>query len=492
MGSSELLSPCCHRCKHTPAEPCRDRIACVDHGPLCHDDDACRALRSARKARAQRGGEGTVIFVGAGTCGRANGALRVMDRIRAFLDEHAIGARVVQVGCLGNCQQEVLVDVLREGKPRLCYCEVGEDDVDELLEAVLVRGEERNRFLLGRHGGDATGYEDVPEVFDTAFFAPQERVVLARCGLVDPESLDAALAWGAFEPASRVLSTMTPEEVCDEVERSGLRGRGGAGFPTGRKWRVALQAPSSQKYLICNADEGDPGAFMDRAVLESDPFRVIEGMVIAAYAIGATQGYIYCRAEYPLAIERLEKAIAQCREAGLLGRNILGSLVDFDVSIKQGAGAFVCGEETAILHSIEGGRGMPRPRPPFPASSGLHGKPTILNNVETLANVPAILLRGSAWFQSLGLQDAAGTKVFALSGSVRNTGLVEVPVGTSLHRIVEDIGGGAPEGHKIKAVQIGGAQRRLHSCPLARCFRGLCRLEEAGRHDGLGRARRHG
>ncbi len=456
MGPSELLSPCCGRCKHTPAEPCRDRIACVDHGPLCHDDDACRVLRAGRKARARRGGDGTVLFVGAGTCGRANGALRVMDRIQAFLARKAIQAKVVQVGCLGNCQQEVLVDVLREGKPRLCYCEVDADDVEGLLESVLVRGEERSGHLLGRHGGPVEGYEDVPEVLQTPFFAPQTRVVLERCGLVDPESLDAALSWGAFDAVSRALSTMTPEEVCDEVERSGLRGRGGAGFPTGRKWRVALKTPSNQKYLICNADEGDPGAFMDRAVLESDPFRVLEGMMIAAYAIGATRGYIYCRAEYPLAIERLEKAIAQCREAGLLGRNILGSLVDFDVSIKQGAGAFVCGEETAILHSIEGGRGMPRPRPPFPATSGLFGKPTILNNVETLANVPAILLHDAVWFQNLGIDDAAGTKVFALSGAVRNTGLVEVPVGTSLHRIVVDIGGGAPDGHSIKAVQIGG------------------------------------
>lgn len=456
MGTSELLTPCCRRCKHTPSEPCRDRIACLTRGPLCHEDEACGQLRKTRLEHARRGGAGTILYVGAGTCGRANGALHVIERARAFLQAHAIDGKVVQVGCLGNCQQEVLVDILREDKPRLCYCEVGVEEVDELLEQVLVRGQERNRFLLGRHGGPDQGYEDVPEVLATGFFAAQTRVVLERCGLVDPESLDSALCRGAFEAASRALGSMTPQEVCDEVERSGLRGRGGAGFPTGRKWRVALGTPSSQKYLICNADEGDPGAFMDRAVLESDPFRVLEGMLIAAYAIGATQGYVYCRAEYPLAIERLEKAIAQCREAGLLGRNILGSLVDFDVTIKQGAGAFVCGEETAILHSIEGGRGMPRPRPPFPATSGLHGKPTILNNVETLANIPSILGKGASWFQKLGLGGAAGTKVFALSGTVRNTGLVEVPVGTTLQRIVGDIGGGAPQGHQIKAVQIGG------------------------------------
>ena len=240
------------------------------------------------------------------------------------------------------------------------------------------------------------------------------------------------------------------------VKSSGLRGRGGAGFPTGQKWQVAHDQATSQKYLICNADEGDPGAFMDRAVLEGDPFRVIEGMLVAAYAIGASKGYVYCRAEYPLAIARLQDAIVQCRKAGLLGTNILGSLTDFDITIKQGAGAFVCGEETAILASIEGGRGMPRPRPPFPAVSGLHGKPTVLNNVETLANVPAILRNGPKWFKDLGIGDAAGTKVFALSGRVRNTGLVEVPVGIPLREVIYDIGGGAPEGHEIKAVQLGG------------------------------------
>ncbi len=240
------------------------------------------------------------------------------------------------------------------------------------------------------------------------------------------------------------------------VIESGLRGRGGAGFPTGQKWKIALDVPAAQKYLICNADEGDPGAFMDRAVLEGDPFRVIEGMLIAAYAIGASKGYVYCRAEYPLAIQRLQGAISQCRKAGLLGTNILGSLTDFDITIKQGAGAFVCGEETAILASIEGGRGMPRPRPPYPAVAGLHGKPTVLNNVETLANVPGILRNGPAWFRDLGMGDAAGTKVFALSGRVKNTGLVEVPVGIPLREVVYTIGGGAPEGHKIKAVQIGG------------------------------------
>jgi NADH:ubiquinone oxidoreductase subunit F (NADH-binding)/Pyruvate/2-oxoacid:ferredoxin oxidoreductase delta subunit len=359
---------------------------------------------------------------------------------------------------------------------RLSYCDLGPETVDELLTAVLVDGDWRNRFLFGRYpseaaaraGVDASGgscerraaeaadYAEVPLVSETPFFAGQMKNVLANCGVVDPASLDAALARGAFRAAGRALTGMTPAEVCDLVEASGLRGRGGAGFPTGRKWRVALETPRAEKYLICNADEGDPGAFMDRAVLEGDPFRVVEGMLIAAYAIGASRGYVYCRAEYPLAIERLNDAIVQCRRAGLLGDNILGSLFGFDITIKQGAGAFVCGEETAILASIEGGRGMPRPRPPFPAVSGLHGKPTVLNNVETLANVPTILANGAEWFQSLGIGEAAGTKVFALSGRIRNTGLVEVPVGIPLREIVYEIAGGAQPGHHIKAVQIGG------------------------------------
>ncbi len=371
---------------------------------------------------------------------------------------------------------------------------------------MFVKGELKNRFLYGRYpeasgaaagtggalGAGAAapaGFEDVPLVSDTPFFARQTRVVLDNCGMVDPASLDAALAAGGFAAAASALTTMTPQEVCDTVLASGLRGRGGAGFPTGQKWKVALDVPASQKYLICNADEGDPGAFMDRAVLEGDPFRVIEGMLIAAYAIGATKGYIYCRAEYPLAIARLQDAIAQCRKAGLLGANILGTMTDFDITIKQGAGAFVCGEETAILASIEGGRGMPRPRPPFPAVSGLHGKPTVLNNVETLANVPGILRKGPEWFQDLGIGDAAGTKVFALSGQVRNTGLVEVPVGIPLREVVYTIGGGAPEGHQIKAVQLGGPSGGCIPDALPGRARRLRQAPGTGRHDGL---RRHG
>jgi NADH:ubiquinone oxidoreductase subunit F (NADH-binding)/Pyruvate/2-oxoacid:ferredoxin oxidoreductase delta subunit/(2Fe-2S) ferredoxin len=489
MTTSLLLQPCCAKCTHSPGQPCPDLISCLTTGPICHTDKDCSQLRARRLAEVRRGGDGAVLFVGAGTCGRANGALRIMDKTRAFLAAHDLPVTMVEVGCVGYCQREVFMDLQPAAGPRLSYCDLSPENADEFLDTVFVKGELKNRFLYGRYPETSTtgtagtavagtstagaapvgrtvaegsaaeapaGFEDVPLVADTPFFARQTRVVLDNCGLVDPASLDAALAAGGFAAAASALTTMTPQEVCNAVMASGLRGRGGAGFPTGQKWKVALDVPAGQKYLICNADEGDPGAFMDRAVLEGDPFRVIEGMLIAAYAIGATKGYVYCRAEYPLAIARLQDAIMQCRKAGLLGANILGSLTDFDITIKQGAGAFVCGEETAILASIEGGRGMPRPRPPYPAVAGLHGKPTVLNNVETLANVPGILRNGPEWFKELGIGDAAGTKVFALSGRVRNTGLVEVPVGIPLREVVYTIGGGAPEGHQIKAVQLGG------------------------------------
>ena len=456
MNESQLVSPCCPRCTHTVSTPCSDLIDCVTRGPVCHDDDACRELRAGRVERARRGGDGMVLFVGAGTCGRANGAMVVIEKIERFLELRGLDVPVIQTGCVGYCQREVFVDLVTADGVRLSYCDLGPDTVDEFLHALFGDGQLYNRFLLGKYDDPDEIHRGVPAIGDTTFFKRQTKVVLQNCGVVDPASLDAALAAGGFRAAAKALTSMTPGEVCDEVMASGLRGRGGAGFPTGQKWRVALDQPRAQKYLICNADEGDPGAFMDRAVLESDPFRVIEGMLIGAYAIGATKGYVYCRAEYPLAIERLRAAIGQCRAAGLLGKDIFGSLVDFDITIKQGAGAFVCGEETAILASIEGGRGMPRPRPPYPAVSGLHGKPTVLNNVETLANVPSIIDRGADWFRDLGLGDAAGTKVFALSGRVQNTGLVEVPVGIPLREVVYDIGGGAPAGHHIKAVQIGG------------------------------------
>ena len=296
----------------------------------------------------------------------------------------------------------------------------------------------------------------MPELKDHPFFAPQTRWVMANCGIIDPGSIDEYLSHGGYMAASKALGGMTREEVCNAVEQSGLRGRGGGGFPTGRKWKFALNTPADKKYLVCNADEGDPGAFMDRAVIEGDPHRLIEGMILASYGIGASKAYVYIRAEYPLAIKRLVAAIAQAKELGLLGQNILDSGFSLDIVIKEGAGAFVCGEETALLGSIEGRRGMPRPRPPFPAVEGLFNKPTIINNVETLSNVPSIVLNGAEWFNSVGTEGSKGTKVFALSGKISRTGLVEVSMGTSLRDIIESIGGGVPGGRKFKAVQIGG------------------------------------
>ena len=456
MTEHNLVSPCCSQCWHTPANPCRQLIDCLAEGPLCHRDDKCRVLRAGRYAKARRGGEGDLLFIGTGTCGLANGAATIMRQIRLFFETTRIPAFLTEVGCVGYCQREVFIDLLSGSAPRLSYCDVTPENITELLDELFVKGNLRNRFLLGRWDDADGSLADVPLLKEIPFFKRQRKVVLENCGRIDPASLDAALAVGAFKAASQAIQTMTPTEVCDRVLESGLRGRGGAGFPTGQKWRVAHDTVSAEKYVICNADEGDPGAFMDRAVLEGDPFRVLEGLLIAAYAVGASKGYIYCRAEYPLAIDRLKNAIAQCLEAGLLGRNILDSLFSFEVTIKQGAGAFVCGEETAILASIEGGRGMPRSRPPFPAVKGLHGKPTVLNNVETLANVPMIIDRGAPWFKGLSLGDSAGTKVFALSGSIRNTGLVEVPIGIPLKEVIFDIGGGALPGHRIKAVQMGG------------------------------------
>jgi NADH:ubiquinone oxidoreductase subunit F (NADH-binding)/Fe-S-cluster-containing hydrogenase component 2 len=456
MKPLTLVAPCCSQCWHTAANPCRKLIDCLSAGPLCHTDSQCRDKRSQRLSLVRRGGENAVLFIGSGTCGLANGAAHIIEAIRSFWKANGIDATLIEVGCVGYCQREVFIDLLTGAGPRLSYCDITPDNVGELLDELFLKKNLKNRFLLGRWDDADGSFSEVPLLKDIPFFKRQNKVVLENCGRIDPSSLDAALANGAFRAAARALHTMTSAEVCDLVFDSGLRGRGGAGFLTGQKWRVAHDTVNAEKYVICNADEGDPGAFMDRAVLEGDPFRVLEGLLIAAYAIGAGKGYIYCRAEYPLALDRLHAAIAQCREAGLLGHNILDSLFSFDVVIKQGAGAFVCGEETAILASIEGGRGMPRSRPPYPAISGLHGKPTVLNNVETLANVPVIIERGVPWFKSISVGPSAGTKVFALSGAIRNTGLVEVPIGIPLREIIYEIGGGALPGHRIKAVQMGG------------------------------------
>ncbi len=397
-----------------------------------------------------------VVFVGTGTCGLGAGAAETLDAVGCWLRQRGIEADVVEVGCIGMCSAEPLLDVQLPGRTRLMLQHAGAGQVPDLLEAVF-DGRLPLTGALGQHRqAGLEPWPEVPFLDEHPFFAPQTRWVLPNCGRIDPGSIDEYIAHGGYAAWRNVLAGITPEAVCEMVERSGLRGRGGGGFATGTKWRFARNARADQKYLVCNADEGDPGAFMDRAVIEGDPHRLVEGMCLAAYAIGAAKAYVYIRAEYPLAIRRLRDAIAQAEAAGLLGDGIGGTDFSMHLVIKMGAGAFVCGEETALIHSIEGRRGMPRPRPPFPAVRGLFGKPTIINNVETLANVPSIVARGDDWFRAVGTETSKGTKVFALSGKVARTGLVEVAMGTPMRQIVFDIGGGIPDGKRFKAVQIGG------------------------------------
>ena len=445
------------QCGHSEDKPCPKLIDCLVDGPQCECEQGVKDALTAtmiglRREKIDR----PVIFIGTGTCGLGAGAGKTLAALRAHLEARAIEADIVEVGCIGLCVAEPVVDIQMPGRARMSFSNITADDAPGLIDSVFA-GEIDIAKVLGQFPASA-GQEawDAPMLSDHPFFAAQTRWVLVNCGLVDPASINEYIARGGYRAFARSLRETTPIELCDLIESSGLRGRGGGGFPTGRKWKFAQGAASSQRYLICNADEGDPGAFMDRAVIEGDPHRLLEGMALAAYAIGASKAYVYIRAEYPLAIKRLVKAIADAKEFGLLGRNILDSGFDLELVIKKGAGAFVCGEETALINSIEGKRGMPRPRPPFPAISGLFGHPTIINNVETLANVAGIVDNGPEWFGSVGVPTSKGTKVFALSGKVERTGLIEVAMGTTIREIVFDIGGGIPDGKAYKAVQIGG------------------------------------
>ncbi len=397
------------------------------------------------------------LYLGAGTCGLGAGAAKTKEAIHHYATAKGIDVDLIEVGCIGLCSAEPLLDVQLPQRTRVSFKNITADKVEALLDAVLANSIPEEH-LLGQFRAEEGNkpWDTVPYLDEHPFFAPQTRWVLANCGLINPDSLDEYLARGGYGALWKALRAHTPEEVCDIVEKSGLRGRGGGGFPAGTKWKIAASQQSDQKYLICNADEGEPGAFMDRAVIEGDPHRLLEGMAIAAYGIGATKAYIYIRAEYPLAVARLRTAIAQAKEYGFIGEDILGSGFNLDIVIKMGAGAFVCGEETALMHSIEGKRGMPRPRPPYPPVQGLFGKPTVINNVETLANLPLILENGHEWFSMLGTERSKGTKVFALTGKVERTGLVEVAMGTTIRQIVMEIGGGIPNGKRFKAVQIGG------------------------------------
>ncbi len=393
------------------------------------------------------------IIVGAATCGQAAGATSVLETIDKELSRLGIDATVTQVGCIGLCYAEPLVDIIKPGRPRICYSSVTPEIVTQLINDYIVNNNPRPDLALGFIGEGSV--DGIPRLLDLPVFKRQVRISLRNCGNIDPTDIKQYIANDGYSGLIKALK-MTPEEVIEEVKKSGLRGRGGAGFPTGQKWEFCRRSPGKEKYLICNADEGDPGAFMNRSQLESDPHAVLEGMLIGAYAIGTTKGYIYCRAEYPLAIERLEIALAQMKECGLLGENILDSGFSFDIEIKEGAGAFVCGEETALMASIEGKRGMPRSRPPFPAVSGLWGKPTNINNVGTWADVAAILQKGGEWYSQFGSEKSKGTKTFSLAGKVARTGLIEVPMGIPLGDIIYEIGGGIVGGKQFKAVLTGG------------------------------------
>ncbi len=448
---------CCDQCWHGADRPCPDLVACLTEGPACHEHGEAVKTRETRIAELLRlVVTRPVIYIGAGTCGLAAGAEKTRMAIVEHLEAKHIEADVVNVGCIGLCAEEPMVDIQVPGKTRVSFGRVTPHDVPGIVDKVLA-GTVPSERLLGQIREKALQpWDGVPFLDEHPFFAPQTRWVLAECGIVDPLQMDEYLARDGYKAFAKALRSMTPQDLCAMVEASGLRGRGGGGFPTGKKWQFALKTESEQKYLVCNADEGDPGAFMDRAVIEGCPHKVLEGLAIAAYAIGATKAYIYIRAEYPLAIKHLKHAISQAKQYGLLGHNILDSGFNLDVYIKMGAGAFVCGEETALIHSIEGKRGMPRPRPPFPAVRGLFGKPTVINNVETLANIPVIVRNGAEWYASLGTLTSKGTKVFALSGKVARTGLVEVAMGTTLRKVIFDVGGGIANGKAYKAVQIGG------------------------------------
>ena len=393
------------------------------------------------------------VLVCGGTGCTSSGSQQLMERFEQQLKEKGLEreVKVVRTGCFGLCEAGPVVIVYPEGT---FYSRVKPEDVDEIVSEHLLKGRKVQHLVYVDH---ATHESSVQKSLDEiGFYKQQKRIALKNCGVIDPENIDEYIAFDGYKALAKALTEMTREQVIQEILDSGLRGRGGGGFPTGLKWKFGYNSPAEQKYIACNADEGDPGAFMDRSLLEGDPHAILEAMAIGGYAIGASEGYIYVRAEYPIAVKRLQVAISQAREYGLLGEHIFGTDFNFDIHIRLGAGAFVCGEETALMNSIEGKRGEPRPRPPFPAVKGLFGKPTVLNNVETYANIPQIILNGAKWYSSIGTERSKGTKVFALGGKINNTGLVEIPMGTPLRSVIYDIGGGIPGGKKFKAVQTGG------------------------------------
>jgi len=445
--------------------------------------------------------EQTKIVVGMATCGQASGAEAVFEAIREEVGKRNLDYLVTSTGCLGFCQKEPIVDVIKPGWPRIVYAEMSAEKAREIV-AALADGQVVPQYILCKIMEEANLVEDtvrkyptdtlpediekIPRYEDVPFFSKQEKRILRNCGLINPDKIEEYIAQGGYLALFTALTKLKPDEIIDQVTKSGLRGRGGAGFPTGRKWSFCRQAEGDIKYIVCNADEGDPGAYMDRSILEGNPHSVIEGMIIGAYAIGAKKGYIYVRAEYPLAIEKLKTALEQAIEYGFLGSNILGSGFDFSIDIERGSGAFVCGEETSLIASIEGLAGEPRQRPPFPAQSGLWGRPTNINNVKTWANILLIIARGADWFSKLGTDGTKGTMVFSLVGKVKNTGLVEVPAGIKLSSLVFDIGGGIADDRKFKAVQTGGPSGGCIPAQLAHLSADYETLTEAGSIMGSG------
>lgn len=445
------MDNCCPECTHTPATPCSSYIACRTAGPLCHSNKECATKRQnhLQQILAPSGGAVQQILTCGGTGCQSAGSVKLTAALQEALAEKGMTAAVTvkTTGCHGFCEQGPIVHI----KPSdIFYTRVKPEDARDIVQH-LADGRILERLVYRNTAGRL-----YPRLAEIPFYAGQTMLLLSRCGHINPEQIADYVATGGYRSLSRVLQHLNPEQVIEEINLSGLRGRGGAGFPTGRKWQAARRAAGDIKYIICNADEGDPGAFMDRSLLEGDPHAVLEGMLIAGFAVGSRQGYIYCRAEYPLAIKRLRLAIHQARQWGLLGPNILNSGFSFDIELKEGAGAFVCGEGTALQASIEGLRGMPRVKPPRSTEKGLWDKPTVLNNVETLANVPLIIHLGAAAYRQLGTEQSPGTKIFALSGALVNPGLVEVPMGKTLREIIFDIGGGIRDGKSFKAVQLGG------------------------------------
>jgi len=398
-------------------------------------------------------GDKTQILIGTPTCGQGAGALSVLEAIKAELAQNKIDADITEVGCMGLCYAEPLVDIIKPNQPRVSYGNVTPEIASQLIKDYVVNDNPHPELALGTIGEGSV--DGIPNISELPMLKPQTRIALRNCGIIDPVNINHYVANDGFNGLVKAFS-MKPEEVIEEMKKSGLRGRGGAGFPTGMKWEFCRKAAGEKKYVICNADEGDPGSFVDRTLLEGDPFSVLEGLIISAYAIGANEGFIYIRSEYPQATKKFKTVIQQATEKGLLGENILGSGFDFKLEIRQGAGAFICGEETALINSIEGRAGNPRIRPPYPAEVGLWGQPTSVNNVETLADVPSIMEKGADWYAGMGVGRSLGTKLFSITGSINRSGVIEIPFGMTLRNIVEDICGGVPDGRKLKAIQPAG------------------------------------